>query len=61
MQLSRSALEPPTLDPTPIFEFFRGSHATELLTAAVAHFDVFGRLHDRPLTFEELADAIGIQ
>jgi SAM-dependent methyltransferase len=61
MQLSRSALVPPTLDPTPIFEFFRGSHATELLTAAVAHFDVFGRLHDRPLTFEELADAIGIQ
>ena len=31
----------PRLDPTSIFEFFRGSYATELLTAAVAHFKVF--------------------
>ena len=32
------------LDPTPIFELFRGNYATELLTAAVAHFDLFARL-----------------
>ena len=29
-------LDPPVADPTPIFEHFRGSYATELLTAAVA-------------------------
>ena len=45
----------PTLDPTPIFELFRGNHATELLTAAVAHFDLFRRLTRQPLTLAELA------
>lgn len=59
--MARSALTPPTLDPTPIFEFFRGSHGTELLTAAVAHFDVFGRLYNRPQSLEALAAAIGLQ
>ena len=39
-----SALEAPHGDPTPIFEAFRGCHSTELLTAAVAHFDVFTKL-----------------
>ena len=34
---------PPT-DPTPIFELFRGSYATELLVAASAHLNVFGHL-----------------
>ena len=32
------------VDPTPIFELFRGNYATELLTAAVAHFQLFERL-----------------
>ena len=27
----------PELDPTSIFEVFRGNYATELVTAAVAH------------------------
>ncbi|MSQ95725.1 MAG: methyltransferase, partial [Gemmataceae bacterium] len=37
-------MTPPTTDPTPIFEHFRGSYGTDLLTAAVAHFNLFGRL-----------------
>ena len=44
----------PMLDPTSIFEVFRGNHGTELLTAAVAHFRVFERLARGALTFEEL-------
>jgi hypothetical protein len=38
-----SALVSPATDPTPIFELYRGNLASELLTAAVAHFNVFGR------------------
>jgi hypothetical protein len=52
------SLPAPSVDPTPIFELFRGSYATELLTAAVAHFNVFGRLADRPQTIEELREAL---
>lgn len=43
-------MQKPNLDPTPIFELFRGAHATELLTAAVAHFNVFGQLATQPLS-----------
>lgn len=50
----------PPSDPTPLFELFRGNHATELLTAAVAHFDVFGRLAPRPLAAEELRTTLGL-
>lgn len=50
-----SALDKPATDPTPIFEAFRGSYGTELLTAAVAHFDLFGRLARQPLSTGELA------
>ena len=50
----------PVTDPTPIFEHFRGSYATELLTAAVAHFDIFGRLAKTPLTLDDLRDALGL-
>ena len=48
------AIVPPVTDPTPIFEIYRGSLATELLTAAVAHFNVFGRLAAGPMTPEAL-------
>ncbi len=58
--MPRSALTPPRLDPTPIFEAFRGSYATELLTAAVAHLDVFGRLAPGPLTIDELRRTLGL-
>ncbi len=44
----------PVSDPTAIFELFRGSYGTELLTVAVAHFDLFGRLARQPRTLAEL-------
>jgi hypothetical protein len=55
-----NALSAPRVDPTPIFEIFRGSYGTELLTAAVAHFNVFGRLAQGPLSFDELRSALGL-
>jgi hypothetical protein len=54
------ALAAPRLDPTPIFEAFRGNFGTELLTAAVAHFRVFERLAGGPLTFAQLRDQLGL-
>jgi predicted O-methyltransferase YrrM len=53
--MPRSALDRPTIDPTPIFEHFRGSYGTELLTAAVAHFGLFERLANGPKSTDELA------
>ncbi len=47
-------------DPTPIFEIFRGSYATELLTAAVAHFGIFGHLAKAPRTLAELGADLGL-
>lgn len=51
--------EPPS-DPAPVFDLFRGNFATELLTAAVAHLGVFGRLARGPLRVEELGAALGL-
>ena len=51
-------LTPPPLDPTPIFELFRGNYATELLVAATAHFRVFERLAARSLEPEALRDQL---
>jgi predicted O-methyltransferase YrrM len=53
--MSRSALELPATDPTPLFEHFRGAYGTELLTAAVAHFRLFARLAEGPRTAADLA------
>jgi SAM-dependent methyltransferase len=50
----------PQTDPTPIVELFRGNYATELLTAAVSHFDVFARLARRAMTLEELGAEAGL-
>src|SRR4051812_31752102 len=50
----------PRTDPTPIIEHFRGDHGTELLAAAVAHFDVFAKLHRRPMTFDEFGVEFGL-
>ncbi|HEY2159355.1 MAG TPA: methyltransferase [Isosphaeraceae bacterium] len=51
----------PSLDPTGIFELFRGNYATELLTAAVAHFRVFGRLRESgPLGMEAFRRQLGL-
>jgi len=53
-------LLPPATDPTPIFELFRGSYATELLTAAVAHLHVFDLLAAAPLPFDSLRERLGL-
>ena len=58
--MSHPALSPPHLDPTPIFEAFRGNHGTELLTAAVAHLDLFARLAAGPLEPADLREALGL-
>jgi predicted O-methyltransferase YrrM len=53
-------LTAPPLDPTPIFDLFRGNHGTELLTAAVAHFRVFERLGRGPVPAENLRKDLGL-
>ncbi len=58
--MALTTLTPPPRDPTPIFEIFRGNYGTELLTAAVAHFNVFGRLAGRPMSLEELCTELGL-
>ncbi len=55
-----SATVPPAIDPTPLFEHFRGSYGSELLTAAVAHFRVIERLTAAPRTFDELRRDLGL-
>ena len=56
-----SALDAPQLDPTPIFEFFRGSYGSQLLTASVAHFNIFGTLADGSMTFEQLQESLDLE
>lgn len=53
-------LRTPTTDPTSIFEHFRGSYGTELLTAAVVEFDLFRRLAEQPKSSDELHEEIGL-
>jgi hypothetical protein len=55
-----SALERPATDPTCLFEIFRGNQGTELLTAAVAHFKLFGRLAGGPRAAAELRAELGL-
>jgi SAM-dependent methyltransferase len=54
LPMTDSALTAPQFDPTPIFEFSRSHLASQILTAAVAHFDLFARLAKQPLASEEL-------
>ncbi len=56
-------LNAPATDPTPIFEAFRGFASTELLTAAVAEFDLFGRIArcGGALGFDELRAELGLE
>ena len=51
----------PRTDPTSIFEYFRGSYGSELLTAAIAHFGVFRVLAEGSLSFEELSQELGLE
>lgn len=48
------------VDPTPIFEHFRGSYGSELLTAAVAHFDLFSKVAKQPMSLLELGDKLNL-
>ena len=45
----------PATDPTRVFEFYRGNYSTELLAAAVEHFDLFSKLAAGPVSVRELA------
>ena len=56
---AHTAQEGPELDPTPIFEIFRGSYGTELLTASVSHLRVFDHFRDGPLPANELLQPHG--
>lgn len=56
--MPRDVLAMSPTDPTPIFEHFRGSYGSELLTAAVAHFDLFPRLDREPLGSAGLGRAL---
>ncbi len=53
-------LSVPPLDPTPIFDHFRGHYGSELLTAAVAHFRVFEHLAKGPRSFDALRGDLGL-
>ena len=44
--MKHKLLQAPATDPKSLFEYFRGSYGTELLTAAVAHFRVFERISE---------------
>lgn len=57
----QSAITPPVTDPTSIFEHFRGAHGSELLTAAVTHFNVFGRLQDGPEKFDTIRQELNLE
>ncbi len=59
--MPRSALDAPQFDPVSIFEHYRGSYGSELLTAAVAHFPLFSTLQKKPLPLAELAEALDLQ
>lgn len=57
-----TGLSAPIHDPTSIFEHFRGSYGTELLTAAVEHFGLFRLLAGNPGCREEkLRELLGLQ
>ncbi len=58
--MSDDSLSAPHTDPTPIFEHFRGSYGTELLTVAVTRYDLFDRLAAAPRTLPELATDLAL-
>ncbi|UUO04674.1 methyltransferase [Blastopirellula sp. J2-11] len=58
---NRSLTDRPSTDPTPLFEHFRGMHGSELLTAAVAHFNLFGRLNQAPTDIETLRKELQLE
>jgi len=59
--MSFKPLPSPPYDPSELFAHFRGNFATELLCAGVSHFNLFGVLKDRALSFDALRGEIGIE
>lgn len=55
-----SALLRPASDPTAIFEHFRGHYATELLTAAVSAFNLFGLCSQGPRSPEAFRNELSL-
>ncbi len=51
----------PQTDPTSIFEHFRGSHGTELLTAAVAHLGLFRLIEQESLTLHNVGERLSLE
>lgn len=51
----------PNIDPAPIFELFRGNYATELLTAAVVHFNLFEEISTDQIGSETLRTKLGFE
>lgn len=47
-------------DPTALFDMVRWSYGSELLAAAISHFDLFALLTKKPLTFDEIAAELHI-
>ncbi|QDV68468.1 Demethylspheroidene O-methyltransferase [Rosistilla carotiformis] len=58
--MPHNALRFPATDPTPIFEHFRGNQGSDLLTAAVAHFDLFASLDRTPCSLDDLAQRLSL-
>src|SRR3954463_499621 len=58
--MSPNPLPLPQTDPTPIFEHYRGVYGNELLTAAVAHLNVFEHLAAGPMSLAALRGATGL-
>lgn len=52
---------PPVTDPTPLMDWYRGNHATEVLVASVAHFGVFRHLADGPLHPDQLRSRLELE
>lgn len=51
----------PGTDPTAIFEAFRWRYGSNLLTAAVAHFGLFNRLANGPVSSDELRNQLELE
>jgi len=54
-------LAKPRLDPTPIFDMIRMGYQSEMLCAAVAHFDIFASIGEQSIAFEQLCQTLKLQ
>jgi hypothetical protein len=55
-----SSQDQPVTDPTPIFEHYRGAYGTQLLTAAVSHFQLFDHLSSGVKSRAELQSLLAL-